>query len=229
MHVVSFMAAKGGTGRSTAVAALALGMLARGLRVHILNASFALPKETPKDFLGYADQITETPPASLVDWKLAMEDYVTADQLRHTNVSSALELKRYLTTDPGDFDSIIVDCPAIGCFAEHIAYTWSHLTIVPARSCVDARLAHDVFRYRGWIDETGAEPMLGLLVGPLASGSIRESFGTLPVFDTEIPVFPETRDAWIGSPYCVNPDDAPGFTKTFATEVLRFLHVTEGI
>ncbi|WP_371171144.1 ParA family protein [Aliiroseovarius sp. 2305UL8-7] len=179
MHTITIHAARGGSGRTTAVMALASGFLALGQRVMVMDCT---------------SQVCRGPkcqdPSTLQTWIAAME----ACRFR----SPQLELVECPTDERVEdslaaaatrgFDIVLIDTQVYPEGALSMALAKADLIVVPATGSIEARFSSQSINEQFDCPEHIIGLITGHRHGAVESAEIREAFGTLPVFHSDLPV-----------------------------------------
>ncbi|MHA3915197.1 ParA family protein [Halovulum sp. GXIMD14793] len=179
MHTITIHAAKGGSGRTTAVMALASGFLALGKRVMVMDC-------TSQTCRGRKCQELTT----LQAWLAAMEACrFLPPQLELAECPSDERVEDALAAAATrGFDIVLMDTQVYPEDALSMALAKADLVVVPATGSIEAGLSSQS------IDEQFdcPEHIIGLITGHRHGGveaaEIRAAFGTLPVLHSELPV-----------------------------------------
>ncbi|WP_171231945.1 AAA family ATPase [Ruegeria sp. HKCCA4812] len=178
MHTITIHAAKGGSGRTTAVMALASGFLALDKRVMVMDCTSQTSRGSNcKD------------PSTLQTWLTAME----ACRLR----SPQLELVECPTDESVEdalaaaatrgFDIVLIDTQVYPEDAVSMALAKADLIVVPATGPIEARFSSQSINERFDCPEHIIGLMTGHRHGAAEAAEIRSAFGTLPAFHSELP------------------------------------------
>ena len=178
MHTITIHAAKGGSGRTTAVMALASGFLALGKRVMVMDC-------TSQACRGPKCQ----DPTTLQTWLTAMEACrLRPPQLELVECPTDKRLEDALAaaTTRG-FDIVLIDTQVYPENALSMALAKADLIVVPATGPLQAR--HSSQSISEQFD--CPEHIIGLITGhrhgAVEAAEIRAAFGTLPVLQSELP------------------------------------------
>jgi cellulose biosynthesis protein BcsQ len=177
MHTITIHAAKGGSGRTTAVMALASGFLASGKRVMVVD---------------YTSQTYRSPKcqelSTLQTWLAAME----ACRLRPPQLELAecptderVEDALAAATTRG-FDIVLIDTQAYPEDALSMALAKADLIVVPATGSIEARFSSQSINEQFDCPEHIMGLITGHRHGAAEAAEIRTAFGTLPVFHSEL-------------------------------------------
>ncbi len=178
MHTITIHAAKGGSGRTTAVMALGSGFLALGKRVMVMDC-------TSQTCRGPKCQ----EPTPLQAWLTAMG----ACQLRPPQ----LELAECPTDERVEdalaaaatrgFDVVLIDTQAYPENALSMALAKADLIVVPTTGPIEARFSSQSISEQFDCPEHIIGLITGHRHGALEAAEIRRAFGTLPVLHSELP------------------------------------------
>lgn len=122
MPLITFYGCKGGTGRTTAAASLALGFLAEGLDVSLVETD-----PSDRDLSDWAELVAEHGDP---EWDLRVWPCWTAEDL--------FDLKRHVGTDPTRV--AIIDTTKLVSGVRSVALEMANLVVMPFTSFIDAEI-----------------------------------------------------------------------------------------
>ncbi|MEQ9695527.1 ParA family protein [Shimia sp. SDUM112013] len=177
MHTITIHAAKGGSGRTTAVMALASGFLALGKRVMVMDCT---------------SQACRGPkchdPSTLQTWLAAMaacrfrpHQLELAECSRDERVEDALA-----AAVTRGFDIVLIDTQAYPEDALSMALAKADLIVVPATGSIEAGFSSQSINEQFDCPEHIIGLITGHRHGAAEASEIRTAFGALPVFHSEL-------------------------------------------
>lgn len=178
MHTITIHAAKGGSGRTTAVMALASGFLALGKRVMLMDC-------TSQTCRGPRCQELST----LQTWMAAMEACLfRPPQLELVDSSTNERVEDVLAAAAmRGFDIALIDTQVYPEDALSMAFAKADLIVVPATGPLEARFSSQSIGEKFDCPEHIIGLITGHRHGPAEATEIRAAFGALPVFHSELP------------------------------------------
>jgi cellulose biosynthesis protein BcsQ len=178
MHKITIHASKGGSGRTTAVMALASGFLALGKRVMVMDCTSQTCRGSNcKD------------PSTLQTWLTAMEACrLRPPQLELVECPTDERVEDALAaaTSRG-FDIVLIDTQAYPEDALSMALAKADLIVVPATGSIEARFSSQSISEQFDCPEHIFGLITGHRHGAAEAAEIRAAFGALPVFHSELP------------------------------------------
>jgi hypothetical protein len=178
MHIITFFATKGGTGRTVSTMALASGFLAMGKRVLVLDCTDEAKADPRRDA-----------PSTLQRWRKAMlASGVLEDRLQLLSCITSEEVEDMLASAETDgFDIALIDTRILPKEPQGAALGRADLILSPAIGAFEAKNVIE------GINEYLVEPdnVLGLIPGCRAGAAdipaTRAAFGSTPMLKTELP------------------------------------------
>ncbi|MEO1110596.1 MAG: AAA family ATPase [Pseudomonadota bacterium] len=178
MHTITIPAAKGGSGRTTAVMALASGFLALGKRVMVMDC-------TSQTCRGPKCQ----EPSTLQAWMAAMEACRFRSpqlELAECPTDERVEDALAAATTRG-FDVVLIDTQAYPENALSMALAKADLIVVPATGPIEARFSSQNISEQFDCPEHIFGLITGRRYGAAEAAEIHAAIGALPVFHSELP------------------------------------------
>lgn len=177
MHTITIHAAKGGSGRTTTVMALASGFLALGKRVMVMDCTSQTCRSPKCQEL-----------STLQTWLAAMEacQFRTLQlELAECPTDEHVEDALAAATTRG-FDIVLIDTQAYPEDARSMALAKADLIVVPAIGPLEARFSSQSIGEKFDCPEHIIGLITGHRHGTAEATEIRAAFGALPVFHSEL-------------------------------------------
>ncbi len=177
MHTITIHAAKGGSGRTTAVMALASGFLALGKRVMVMDCTSQASRHNKCH-----------DPSTLQAWMAAMEaSRLRLPQLELVECPTDERVEDALAaaTTRG-FDIVLIDTQVYPEDALSMALAKADVIVVPATGQQEARFSSQSIGEQFDCPEHIFGLITGHRHGAAEAAEIRSAFGTLPIFHSEL-------------------------------------------
>ncbi|MDW3223420.1 MAG: AAA family ATPase [Paracoccaceae bacterium] len=185
MHTISCLGFKGGAGRTTTAAALAVGLVSIGQRVALIDAGYAVPLEEQLVITGRGHGAV--PDHSVLGrWaETAQNGSFCGGELQYIRATTAPYLKVVLDQLwRENWAYAIVDTPAHQTASVFEAADRSSLLIAPARNASDAREIRDRLPDEFLIRQ---DRLRCLVAGAEQPQKVRAAFSPLSILTTELP------------------------------------------
>lgn len=178
MHTITIHAARGGSGRTTAVMALASGFLALGKHVMVMDCtSQTCRSQKCQELSTLQTWLTAMAACQLRPPQLELAECPTDERVEDALAAAATR----------GFDIVLIDTQAYPEDARSMALAKADLIVMPTTGPLEARFSSQIIREQFDCPEHIFGLITGHRHGAAEAADIRAAFGTLPVFLSELP------------------------------------------
>jgi hypothetical protein len=188
LHTISCLGFKGGAGRTTTAAALAVGLASIGQHVALIDAGYSVPLE--ERLLSNGRGYGAVPDHSILgQWaETSQAGSFCGGQLQYIRATTATYLEAVLDQLwLENWTHAVVDTPAHQTASVFEAASRSSLLIIPARNASDAKEIRDRLPDEFLIRQ---DRLRCLVAGSEQPLSVRAAFSPLPILKSELPFDP---------------------------------------